>query len=66
MRLFSAQSAFPSYVYQTIHNGSGWGSWRQLSSLGGSTNQPSAATVNGDVNLLTKWFVNGNAEQTVE
>lgn len=30
IRLFVAESPFPSYVYQAIYDGTAWGNWRRL------------------------------------
>lgn len=65
IRLFASESPFPSYVYQVIHDGS-WGNWRRLVTEAGTTYQPSATVVNGDVNLVTKWWTSSIAEQGLE
>jgi hypothetical protein len=69
MRVFAAQSTY-QFVQQAIHDGSGWGSWRTLSSTGISTRQPVTANVNGDVNVFTYWLLFGSTfgiqEQAME
>jgi hypothetical protein len=66
MRVFVAQTGFPGWVYQTIHEGVSWGAWRQVSSQGIATRQPAASSVNGTMNLATSWFTSGIQEQALE
>ena len=49
-------AANSQYVYQAVHNGTGWGPWTRLVSQAMSNRQPATAVVNGDVNLVTNWL----------
>src|SRR5581483_10738312 len=66
VRMFASGATFPNWTYQTIYDGSAWGNWRVISSRGPSTVGPAAASVNGEVNVMSQFFVSPMAEQAVE
>lgn len=69
MRAFAAAPGSGSSAYwtfQAIHDGSSWGNWRVVPSFAGTTSQPMAANVNGDVNLFTNWLTHGIEEHGLE
>ena len=66
MRVFIAKSPFPNYVYQITNDNTAWDAWTPLFTEAQSTHQAAAAMVNGDLNLVTSWYVAGMAEQLVK
>lgn len=57
MHVFTAASAYPQYVYQSVAGSNGvWGAWTRPISAPISTRQVGAAVVNGDVNVVTNWL----------
>jgi hypothetical protein len=53
LQLYAAQSGAPQHVYVAASPGGEWGSWRRLPSRSTATEQPAAADVHGDTNLVT-------------
>ena len=66
MRLFADENVFGSPVWEAIHDGTAWGSWKKLVSGGISTYQPSAMEVGGEIQLVTRWFMSTLDEQGLE
>jgi hypothetical protein len=53
LQLYAAKSGSPEHVYVAASAGGQWGGWRRLPSRSTATQQPAAADVNGDTNLVT-------------
>jgi hypothetical protein len=53
LQLYAAEADSPQHVYVVVSPGTEWGSWRRLPSRSTATQQPAAADVNGDTNLVT-------------
>jgi len=63
VRIFAADSTFPNSNWQTANDGSGWSGWK--AGGGGSTRQPVATTINGEIELVSYWFTGGILEALV-
>jgi hypothetical protein len=66
MRVFAPANAFPNTMYQTVWDGTSWGSWRPLVSGSGATRQAAVADVNGEINVVSYWFTSGAQETSVD
>lgn len=53
LQLYAAKSGSPQHVYVVASPGGDWGAWRRLPSRSTATQQPAAADVYGDTNLVT-------------
>ena len=63
---YAVKTGFPQRVYHALHNGEGWGSWREMVSRASSPRQPAAANVEGSINLITSWANTPMAEQATD
>ncbi|HMJ10867.1 MAG TPA: hypothetical protein VK524_05645 [Polyangiaceae bacterium] len=65
VRVFAVTSAFPQWAFQSANDGSGWSEWRKP--IGGSwgTRQPAAASINGEIDLVTYWYTGGMQEASL-
>jgi hypothetical protein len=66
VRVFASEQGGASSTYEIVNDGSGWGSWRRLISTSSATLQPTAANVNGTVNLVTTASGHAMQEQAIE
>ena len=62
VRVYDVDAAYPQFAWQIANDRSRWSSWRMP--IGGSwgTMQPAAASINGEVDLLTYWDTGGMQE----
>jgi hypothetical protein len=65
LRLLVGSGSFPSYTYQTTFASGAWDDWKRTTAGAGTTFQPAAAVVNGDLNVVTT-YVNNMQEQLVK